>query len=185
MHSVNGSGMSTYPRNSPHAAARILALALISNGKVQSSELDALEAHDANGQLGITNQEWHDVVHDLCVHLLSTASRGTQCVIDSRLIESILDRVDDAALQRRVLRLCLAVVHADGKIDEGESVVLRAAIDRWELHSEEQSLVEPLLYGLDFEVVARWLHRATADPREFLVPSAMLLGGPRENSRTD
>lgn len=169
--------LSSYPRNSPQAAARILAVALISNGKMQPSELAAMEAHDARGQLDITDLDWHDVVHDLCAHLLSTATHGTgtDCRIDPRLIEQMLDEVDDVALQRRVLRLCTVIADADGQIDEGEETVLLAAVNRWELHPEEQPLLEPLLYGLDFQVASR---SAPANPdrssRGPTVPRAML-----------
>ena len=54
----------------------------------------------------------------------------------------------------------IAAVDADRQVDEGESLVLRAAIDSWGLHPDEQELLEPLLYGLDFQVVRRgrqWL----------------------------
>ncbi len=176
---MNSVQMTAYPRNSPQAAGRILALALISNGQLQPSELEALADVDANGQLALTDEEWHDVVHELCVDLLSTTTRGIQCVIDARRIEAMLDQIDDVALQRRVLRLCMAVIHADGKIDDGESAVLLAAVDRWELHPEEQPLLEPLLYGLDFEVAARRSPtRRDRTARGTLVPRAMLLKAP-------
>ncbi len=175
MHSAS---LTAYPRNSPRAAARIVALALISNGKVQPSELAAIEDHDASGQLGITEQDWHDVVHDLCVDLLLATRRGPECRIDSRLIAQMLDEVDDVALQRRVLRLCTAVVDADGQMDEGESNLLLGAVERWELHPDEQPLLEPLLYGQDFQVAARCASaRQGASTRGALVPSAMLLKG--------
>ena len=67
----------------------------------------------------------------------------------------MLADIDDVALQRLVLRLCTAVVNADGKIDDGESIVVLAAIDHWGLHPDEHELLEPLLYGLDFQVTAR------------------------------
>ena len=41
----------------------------------------------------------------------------------------MLADVDDPTLQRRVIGLCMAVIHADRQIDEGESAVLRTAID--------------------------------------------------------
>lgn len=74
---------------------------------------------------------------------------------DVRLIERWLDDIDDVILQRLVLRLCAAVANADGQIEHGESVVLRTAFDRWGLRPEEQALLEPLLYGLDFQVTER------------------------------
>ncbi len=148
-----------YPRNSPHAAARIVALALISSGEVKPSEVAVLEAMQAHEQLGLTQQEWHDVVDELCTDLLASTTRGTDCLIDSRMIERLLGDVDDVRLQRLVLRLCTAAINADGQIDDGESFVMLAAIDQWGLDPDGQELLEPLLYGLDFQVVrrgARW-----------------------------
>jgi tellurite resistance protein len=169
---MNRNRISGYPRNSPQAAARILALTMISDGRMQASELLALEHNDANGQLALTAFQWQDVVHDLCADLMLSTKRGDQCMIDARLIEDMLDAVDDAALQRRVLRLCAAVAHADGEIHDGESVVLLAAIDRWGLDPEEQPLLEPLLYGMDFQVTARPATVRQVEPAR--VPCALL-----------
>ncbi len=153
--SKHASSARRYPRNSPHAAARIVALALIANGKITTSELAVLESMRAHEQLGITRQQWHDVVDELCFDLLEEAAPCRDCHVGSATIESLLDEVIDVPLQRLVLRLCAAVINADGDIDEGESVVLRTAIDRWGLHPDEQELLEPLLYGLDFQVQPR------------------------------
>ncbi len=178
--------ISTYPRNSPQAAARIVALALISNGKMQPSELEALADSDANVQLALTGTDWHDVVHDLCVDLLLMAKHGTHCRLDPSLMEQAFDQVDDVALQRRVLRLCMAVVQADGIIDDGESAFLLTVVDCWEVHPEEQPLLEPLLYGLDFEVAVRGAPvRNDQSAPAALVPCAMLLKGSHEDSHTD
>ena len=157
--SKHSSSAHRHPRNSPHAAARIVALALISNGEVKPSEVAVLEAMQVHNQLGLTHQEWHDVVHELCADLLASATQSAHCLIDSRMIEWLLADVDDVTLQRRVLRLCTAAVNADGQIDAGESIVLMAAIDQWGLHPDEQELLEPLLYGLDFQVVPRGTRR--------------------------
>ncbi len=152
-----------YARNSPHAAARIVALALISSGEVKPSEVAVLEAMRAHEQLGLTQQEWHDVVHGLCADLLASATQGADCLIDSRMIKRLLGDVDNVTLQRLVLRLCAAAVNADGHIDDGESFVMLAAIDHWGLDPDEQALLEPLLYGLDFQVAprgTRWIQPA-------------------------
>lgn len=153
--SKHSSSTRRYPRNSPRAAGRIVALAFISNGEVKPCEWAELKSMLAHEQLGLTRDEWHDVVSDLYFELVGTATALADCLVDARMIERLLDGVDDVALQSRVLRLCTAVINADGQVDEGESVVLRTAIDHWQLHPEAQELVEPLLYGLDFQVVPR------------------------------
>lgn len=153
--SKHSSSSRGYPRNSPHAAGRIVALALLSNGEVKPPEWAELESMRAHEQLGLTRGEWHDVVGDLYADLVGTATPLASRLVDVWMIGRLLADVDDAALQARVLRLCAAVINADRQVDEGESTVLRVAIDRWELYSEEQEPVEPLLYGLDFQVLPR------------------------------
>ena len=144
-----------YPGNSSHAAGRIVALALIANGEVKPCEWAELKSMQVHDQLGLTREEWHDVVGDLYFELASSAKTLADCLADVRMIERLLDDIDDVMLRRRVLQLCMAVINADRQVDEGESAVLRAAVERWELSPEEEQLVGPFLYGLDFHVMPR------------------------------
>lgn len=172
---VNHFRMTRYPRNSPRAAGRIVALALISNGKLQPSELGVLEARHANALLGLSDEEWHDVIEELCADLLQSAGRGRECLIDARLVQSLLTDIDDAAMQRLVLRLCTEVANADGDVDEAEATVLLAAVEQWGLHPLEHELLEPLLYGMDFQVTARGtLNRHAPSPRRAAIDLSFL-----------
>ena len=144
-----------YPRNSPHAAGRVVALALIANGEVKPSEWATLESQQVHEQLGLTRQEWHEVVGDLYVDLASAARSLAGGLVDQQVIAQVLADIDDPTLQRLVIGLCMAVIHADRQLDDGESAVLRTAIDRWDLHPEDQEVIEPLLYGRDFQVMPR------------------------------
>jgi uncharacterized tellurite resistance protein B-like protein len=148
-----------YPRNSPHAAGRVVALALIANGDVKPSEWAALESNQVHEQLGLTKQEWHDVVGDLYVDVVNAVKTPAGGLVDEQVIAHVLAHVDDPTLQRLVIRLCMAVIHADRQVDEGESAVLRTAIDSWDLLPDDQEVIEPLLYGRDFQVVARRTNR--------------------------
>lgn len=51
--------MRTYPRNSPQAAARIVALAMLADGHVCRSEIEALERCDAAARLGLSRASLH------------------------------------------------------------------------------------------------------------------------------
>ncbi|MBN9203705.1 TerB family tellurite resistance protein [Methylibium petroleiphilum] len=144
-----------YPRNSAEAAARIVALALTANGRIKAVETAALDALQAPERLGLNRAQWHGVIHDLCADLLGPARCGDEGCIPSELLDHMLDEVDDDTLRRLVLRLCSAVVHADRQIDDGESFVLLGAIERWGLHPDDQALLEPMLYGTDFQVRPR------------------------------
>ncbi|TDP62080.1 TerB family tellurite resistance protein [Roseateles toxinivorans] len=145
----------SYPCNSAEAAARIVALALIANGRIDAVESAALDALQAHERLGLTRQQWHGVIHDLCADLLGPARCGDEGCIPSELLNRMLDEVDDDTTRRLVLRLSSAVVQADRQIDDGESILLLAAIERWGLHPDDQALLEPMLCGADFQVRQR------------------------------
>jgi len=125
--------MRSYPRNSPEAAARIVALTLLADGHLSRSELDLLERRKAAHVLGLANDGLHLVLHTLCEDLLAGADQNwaDACKVDPDTLTQLLNEVDDAALQLKVMRLCVDVANADQHVAEGESVVLSAVLDHW------------------------------------------------------
>jgi uncharacterized tellurite resistance protein B-like protein len=125
--------MRSYPRNSPEAAARIVALTLLADGHLSRSELDLLEQRKAAQALGLAHDGLHQVLHTLCDDLLAGADQNwaDACKVDPDTLSQLLNEVDDAALQLKVMRLCVDVVNADQHVAEGESVVLSAVLDHW------------------------------------------------------
>jgi hypothetical protein len=136
--------MRSYPRNSPQAAARIVALALLADGNFCKSELDALEGHGAAAQLGLSRAELHAVVHDLCQDLLagSDLSWGGSRQVDAHTLAGLLAEVQDPQLQLKVMQLCVAVVETDSHVAEGESAVLAAALTQWGLPQVQPALLD-------------------------------------------
>ena len=63
--------MRSYPRNSADAAARIVALVLISDGHVCSSEFDVLKQLGAERELGLEPRLLPHIVYTLCEELLA------------------------------------------------------------------------------------------------------------------
>lgn len=125
--------MRSYPRNSPAAAARIVALALIADGHLSRAEVEALDCCNAREQLGIAGKELHSVVHALCEDLLVSASAdwAAACAIEPATMQALLDEIQDPLLRLKVIQLCIAAVAADGHLSEGESAVVQAALTRW------------------------------------------------------
>lgn len=128
--------MRHYPTNSPQAAARILALAVVADGHVSKAEFDLLQRVDACGQLGIEPEAMNAVLQGLCEDLLQarTGQWGDASLIDAATLNELFAEVDDPALRATVLRLCVAVVESDGHVAEGESLVLVSAVEQWGLH---------------------------------------------------
>lgn len=127
--------MRHYPRNSPQAAGRILALALLSDGHLSKRELDLLDRLDVHATLGLDRAELHAVLHGFCEDLLSTQHLGwgNACRVDQATLAALMADIDDPALRQTLLAQCLAIVDADGHLADGESVMLTAAIAHWDL----------------------------------------------------
>lgn len=128
--------MRSYPRNSPQAATRILALAMLADGHQCPSELALLERLDVHAQLGLSRAELHAVVHIFCEDLM--AFSAGMCWADLSQVRpdplrQVLGEVDDPALQSLVMELCISLVKADHYLADTESVVLAAALLQWGL----------------------------------------------------
>lgn len=125
--------MRTYPTNSPEAAARIVALALLADGHLSLIEIDALERHHVAARVGLTPEGLRTVLHDLCSDLLVQAPMAwhdaTQ--IDPRLLRDLFAEVDDPALCAELLQLCRTVIEADRHVTDGEALMLSRAFVHW------------------------------------------------------
>ena len=130
--------MRTYPHNSPQAAARIVALAMLADGQLCVEEILVLDYVQAYEQLGPSAQQLDAVVaafyEDLRVGPHS--GWGEAGLVDPRTMAAMMAEIDDPALQRQVLRLCISVAEADGLVGESESLVLGAAVEYWGLQRE-------------------------------------------------
>jgi hypothetical protein len=128
----------SYPRNSPEAAARIVALVLISDGHVCRSEIEALQQLQIERELGLAPGGFAQVIHTLCEDLL-TGSYGNGSMmggVDESTLESLMSEVDAPALQRTVLRLAATAAEADRHLDDAEAVVMAAARRHWRIVDE-------------------------------------------------
>ena len=135
-----------YPRNSPQAAGRIIALALISNGEITPGESAILNRTQAREKIGISGQAWHDVVDRLCKDLLATAATGSVCRVDRETLATWLAEVDDAQLQRLLVLVTLAIVTADGQVDAAESALLGAMLEQWSLPLDQHVALTKLAH---------------------------------------
>jgi hypothetical protein len=132
--------MRSYPHNSPEAAARIVALVLISDVHVCSSEFDILKQLGAERELGLEPQLLPHIVHTLREELLTGGCETGSLMgnVDDRTLASLMAEISDPVLQRKVLRLSLAAARADGHLADGETVVVEAARRHWRLVDGEE-----------------------------------------------
>ncbi len=125
--------MRTYPQNSPEAAARIVAIILISDGHVCRTEYEALNQLDGARDLGLQPQNMAGIVQTLCEDLLMEGFDGRPVLSQAGdgLLASLMAEVTDPLLQARVLQVATIAAHADKHLSEGETATLDAISRRW------------------------------------------------------
>ena len=130
--------MRKYPRNSPQAAARIIALTIIADGDVDKAEVAVLDELAVHEQLGLEREALHEVIDAFCEDLLSSKQLAwaDRCPVDEYTLTELMGEIDAPTLRRKVLSICVRLAEADGHIAEGESIVLVAAVEHWGLHRQ-------------------------------------------------
>ncbi len=125
--------MRTYPKNSPQAAARLLAMALVADGNYALSEIKALDRLDAARQLGLPPQDLKAVIDAFCEDLLLGAHGEWlgSSQLDAATRQALLAEVTDPALRETLVALCEAVVAADGHLADGETAMLDSLTRAW------------------------------------------------------
>ena len=58
-------------------------------------------------------------------------------------------------MRNHLLRLCSAMIHADGYVHEAESTLMLAAIEHWGMRPEGLEALDPLTSEVDV-VLSRW-----------------------------
>ena len=130
--------MRTYPCDSPQAAARIVALTVLADWDIGKTELDLLDRLAVHEQLGLDRQELHAVLDGLFEDLLTGEQLqwADACPVDDRTLAGLMGEIEDPALRRKLLRLCVEIAEADAQVADGESIMLTAAVEHWGLHRE-------------------------------------------------
>jgi len=134
--------MRSYPRNSPEAATRIVALIMVADGHVSRSEMAALDRLHASTLLDIAPDDAARVLRELSEDLMCTAFApwGSACRISEELLRALLSEVDDPALRAATLALCLEAAQADTHLSEAEESLLAQTAHLWGLDLGQRTL---------------------------------------------
>ena len=133
--------MRHYPTNSPEALARVVAIAMMADGAIDSSELKSLERHDIIKRIGLDHDRFDQVFYEYYEDLLSCAHRlpSGQFELDAVTIGLLLDEIRDPLLQKKALRAILDIVNADRRLTGGEAGLIAQALKQWGIDLYEVS----------------------------------------------
>lgn len=123
--------MRSYPTDSPRAAARILALAMIVDGDLAPAELQALARTGVLQDIDIDFEAFQDLLGDLCEDMLIDAAGRRDVELDPEAIDAMLAEVRDPALRRRLLAAMSRIADADGVLADAEATLLAHAAAAW------------------------------------------------------
>ena len=126
--------MRTYTCNSPQAAGRIVAIALLADGHLSSEELAALHRARIADRLGLAPGEFGKIVQGLCEDLLTSShlNWSDACKLDSNVMQHVMRELDDPELRAEVLNLCHVAVYADRHVADTEVALLASLSRAWQ-----------------------------------------------------
>lgn len=160
--------MRSYQTDSSEAMARILALSMLADGGLDQSELKVIANTKILARLGITCTQFQVIIQTLCEDMLQ-CMRGFdygKIELDRHVIDQLLSEVNEPHLQKQLLRVMLAVVDADGKMSDGEAVLISQALIRWKFdlvdvsYEPEYQIYLSKVAKAKSPPITRLLHRA-------------------------
>ena len=121
--------------DTPEAAARVLVLAIVADGRLGACEVQVLDDANAYERLGLDRDGFYRVMREVCAELLDRQSRTGDSMfqLDGTDAGSWLDAVSDPETRHQVLSLALQVIRSDGVLHPGESRLFWQALDTWKI----------------------------------------------------
>ena len=131
--------MRHYPTNSPEAIGRVLAIAMMADGAIDSSELAALEKKEIINKIGLDPERFDRMFYEYYEDLLASARRvpSGQLELDGATIGLLFDEIRDPELQKLALRSMLDIVNADCQLNGSEAVLVAQAFRHWQIERYE------------------------------------------------
>lgn len=127
--------MRSYPRNSPQAAARVVALTVLADGHLGAQEIDALRRIDVAGRLELSQEQFMTVVQAVCDDLMASSHQHWSGIqhLPREDLKLMLDEIGDVGLRLIVLEICAALCECDQNLADAEYEMLCTLADHWDL----------------------------------------------------
>lgn len=130
---TSASGFRKYQANSPEAKARLIALALLADGRLDDQELIELARRNAFARLGLSRDDFFQVLYDFCADVSTTPNRGDSYLLAPGTLENMFAEVTEAAERKALLNVIFDVIRSDGRLALGEARLFWNAVDAWQL----------------------------------------------------
>ena len=129
--------MRAYPTNSPEALGRLLAMAILADGRLDNREVDWLKHHETASLVGVEQDLLIQVLLDCCRDVITEAEQERVFLLEDHRLARLADDVTDPALRKVALSAILIISKSDGDVSEGEQTLLRFLMQRWGIALED------------------------------------------------
>jgi len=129
--------MRSYPTNSPEALARLVAMAILADGRLDNREVDWIKHNDTAALLGVDRDTLIQVLLDCCRDVINEAEQERVFLLEDHRLARLADDLTDPALQKVALSAMLILAKSDGSVSEGEETLLRFLMSRWSIALED------------------------------------------------
>jgi uncharacterized tellurite resistance protein B-like protein len=126
--------MKEYPRNSPEAMARLLAMTMITDARLDDRELEVMERLRLYDLLGLSRADFARVVEDYCEDLLAAGAPDARVnLVDQARVDAVADAIDDPEKRLLAAQMVINILKADDRLEEVELALFRHILGRWGL----------------------------------------------------
>lgn len=130
--------MKNYPTDSPEAMARVLAMTMITDARLDDSELEVMDHLFLYRVLDISKTDFSQVVKDYCDDLLAGGATGAKVsLMDEARIDAVIDCVKDPEKRLLTARMIANIIKADGHLHDAELALFRHVLERWNLSLDQ------------------------------------------------
>ncbi|HOY03233.1 hypothetical protein [Zoogloea sp.] len=133
--------MRSYPTNSPEALARLIAMAILADGRLDNREVDWIKHNDTAALLGVDRDTLIQVLLDCCRDVINEAEQERVFLLEDHRLARLADDLTDPSLQKVALSAMLILAKTDGSVSGGEETLLRFLMSRWGLALEDLASV--------------------------------------------
>jgi uncharacterized tellurite resistance protein B-like protein len=123
--------MRSYATNSPAAIGRLIAMAILADGRLDNREVDWIKHNDTASLLGVDRDTLIQVLLDCCRDVITEAEQERVFLLEEHRLARLADDLTDKALQKVALSAMILIAKADGDVSEGEQTLLRFLMSRW------------------------------------------------------
>lgn len=132
-----GRPLRAYPTDSPRAKARLVVLALLADGRMDAAELDGLAKNRAFAELGVTREDFFEVLYDFCADATGLPDGRGNYLLSPALLETLFAEIGSVAERQKLVRLIFDVIRSDGHLADGEARLFWHALDTWRLRLDD------------------------------------------------